>query len=216
MGLFPSARWRVRILLGGGLVALLVAYLLVSVPSDAPSAIREPVEAVREPLVGLVQDVGREPLTWGLALVGGAYALVRLGTGRDRPAVSPTFATTDTDSARTDAPTVDDDLRRDLQRVTRWIDDPRYGGDELRSRVRRSAIETVHTVGGTTEREAERAVERGTWTEDRVAAAFVGGSEAPGYPFRSRVRGWVRPDLAFEQRFERTVDAVYDYRREGR
>jgi hypothetical protein len=216
MGLFPSARWRVGFLLGGGLLALLVAYLLVTVPADAPSAIGGPVETVREPLVDLVEDLGREPVTWGLALVGGAYALVRLGNGRDRPAVSPTFAATESDSDGTGAPTVDDELRRDLQRVTRWIDDPRYGGEELRSRVRRSAVETVRTAGGTTEREAERAVERGTWTDDRIAAAFVGGKEAPGYPFRNRVRGWLRPDLAFERRFERTVDAVYDYGREER
>jgi hypothetical protein len=215
MGVFPSGRWRVRVLLGGGIVALVVAYLLVTVPTDAPSAIRTPVEAIRDPLVGLVAEVGREPLTWGLAVVGGGYALVRLGTGRDRPPVSPTFAATGSGSARTDAPTVDDDLREDLRRVTRWIDDPRYGGQELRSRVRDAAVHAVR-ASGRSEAEAKRAVERGEWTDDRVAAAFVGGESAPGFPFRSRVRGWLRPDLAFERRLERAVDAVYDYGREGR
>lgn len=215
MGLFPSPRWRVRLLLGGGVLALVLAYLLIAVPPDAPATVREPIEAIRDPIVGVVRGLGREPLSLGLALVGGGYALARLARGRDRPAVAPSFVAED-GPGRGQAPTVDEDLQRELRVVTDWIDDPQFAGQELRSRLREAAVRTVHRSGTATAEEAERAVERGTWTDDRVAAAFLGGEDAPGYPLRHRIRGWLRPDLAFETRFERTVDAVYDRAGEDR
>jgi hypothetical protein len=216
MGLFPSRRWRTRLLLAAGLVALVTAYLVVAVPTDAPASVRDPVQSIRDPLVETVRAVGQEPLTYGLAFLGGTYAVLRLGRGRDRPAVAPTFSGEDRPTHPKEAPTVDEDLRDDLDRVARWIDDPEYGGVEFRSRLREDAIAVVHATSAGDREAAERAVETGTWTDDHIAAAFLGGEPAPGYPFRNRLRGWLRPDLAFEVRFERTVDALYERRLEDK
>lgn len=59
------------------------------------------------------------------------------------------------------------------------------------------------------------AVEDGSWTDDRVAAAFLGGPEAPGVGLRRRVYAWLFPARAFRSRVERVVEAVEALRGEA-
>lgn len=204
-----SRRWRFRLLVAAGLCALAASYLVVAVPETAPAAVRGPVEALRDPLVGFVRSVGSESLAWLLALVGGAYAVVRLGLGRERPAVAPEFGDPPAERPRAGSPTADDEFDAQLRRATYWIEDPRYGGREVRSRLYRTAVEVVARTGAGSHEAAKQAIATGEWTDDRVAAAFLGDDTAPGLPLRNRFRGWLRPDVAFEHRVERTVAAVH-------
>jgi hypothetical protein len=48
----------------------------------------------------------------------------------------------------------------------------------------------------------------GTWTDDRVAASFLGGPDAPGVSLWRRLYAWLYPARAFERNVERVVAAV--------
>lgn len=57
---------------------------------------------------------------------------------------------------------------------------------------------------------AERAVETGTWTNDRVAAAFLAQDldASPTFTTWERIAAWLAPQRTFEARINRTVDAI--------
>jgi hypothetical protein len=55
---------------------------------------------------------------------------------------------------------------------------------------------------------ARAAVEDGSWTDERVPAAFLGGPDAPGVGLRGRVHAWLFPERAFRGRVERVVDEI--------
>jgi len=84
----------------------------------------------------------------------------------------------------------------------------------VRERVRETAERACARRAGTRD-DAADVVARGEWTDDPVAAAFLGDERAPRYPLRERLRGWVHPGRAFRRRVERTVDAVHDAATEG-
>nr|WP_240148947.1 hypothetical protein [Halorubellus sp. JP-L1] len=71
-----------------------------------------------------------------------------------------------------------------------------------------SAVVAVLTGDGLTEDAVSEAVEAGTWTDDRVAAAFLGGRDAPGVSLWRRVYAWLYPARAFRRRVERVVDEI--------
>jgi hypothetical protein len=85
------------------------------------------------------------------------------------------------------------------------------GGDQLRA-VRdllddlaaQTYAETYHV----TPEEAQAAVAGGTWTDDRVAAAFLGGADGPDAALLSRIRLWLTPERERERRIERTLTAL--------
>jgi hypothetical protein len=55
---------------------------------------------------------------------------------------------------------------------------------------------------------AADAVAAGTWTDDRVAAAFLSGDHGPIHSFGSRLRLWLDPEAERRRRLDRTVGAV--------
>lgn len=57
---------------------------------------------------------------------------------------------------------------------------------------------------------ARDAVERGVWTDDRLAAAVLAGPAGPGPSLLSRLRLWLAPDSERERRVRRTVEAIRD------
>lgn len=79
----------------------------------------------------------------------------------------------------------------------------------VRTAVRETAARAYARRGDVGADEAADAVAAGEWTDDRVAAAFVGGERAPHYPLRDRLYAWVLPERAFERRAERAADAVH-------
>ena len=77
----------------------------------------------------------------------------------------------------------------------------------LRERLREAAVETLVVRGACPPDAAEERVDAGTWTDDPVAANFL-GTDASRLAFRRRVRLWVRRESAFAHRVRRAVDAV--------
>lgn len=103
--------------------------------------------------------------------------------------------------------TVDDALE--------WITDSgpeagtRGARSEVRAAVRDTAIRAYASETGVSMERAADAVDSGEWTDDRVAAAFVGDERAPHFPLRERLRGWVRPERAFSRRADRAAGAAH-------
>jgi len=60
--------------------------------------------------------------------------------------------------------------------------------------------------------DAAAAVASGSWTDDRVARAFLADEDGPDYPLFERLREWVDADAARERRISRTVDAIEAWR----
>lgn len=87
----------------------------------------------------------------------------------------------------------------------------RIGGPALQS-VRSLLFDTaVHAYGTATEvsREAAQdAIERGTWTDDRMAASFLAGPDGPRPALIARLRLWVAPERERGRRIERTLAAI--------
>ncbi|WP_135820371.1 DUF7269 family protein [Halostella litorea] len=56
--------------------------------------------------------------------------------------------------------------------------------------------------------DAEALVAAGTWTDDRVAAGFLGDERATAWTFGERLRLWLAPERETRRRAARTVDAL--------
>ena len=79
----------------------------------------------------------------------------------------------------------------------------------VRERVRLTAERAYAQGAGADDVDATEAVAAGEWTDDRVAAAFLGDERAPRLPLRERLRGWLHPGRAFERRARRAADAAH-------
>lgn len=55
---------------------------------------------------------------------------------------------------------------------------------------------------------AEAAVDRGEWTDDARAAAFLGGPDAPAPPWTVRLRDWLSAEDVFARRVDHAVGAL--------
>lgn len=86
------------------------------------------------------------------------------------------------------------------------------GGDL--AHVRRDLRETATAVltYEADPEDAAAAVASGSWTDDRVASAFLAEEDGPSYPLLERLREWVDADAARERRIARTVDAIEAWR----
>jgi hypothetical protein len=86
-----------------------------------------------------------------------------------------------------------------------------HGGERLQS-VRRLladlVTETYADVNRLEESAAREAVASGTWTDDRVAAAFLGDEDGPDPSLLSRIRLWLTPERERERRIDRTLSAL--------
>jgi len=73
----------------------------------------------------------------------------------------------------------------------------------------RAVLEEVLVAGGATGAEAERAIDAGEWTADRVAAAVLCESVTPpSRSFRARLRAWLWPERAVSERIDRAAAAM--------
>lgn len=149
----------------------------------------------------------------GVALaIAAAVSLLRSSdpaTGADFVDAIPDAEQVDTDER------VGEAVRETLHRARR----ARYSGSTT------DGSETVHTLlVDTVERTlrtqegkdgpgAERAVAEGSWTDDRVAAAFL--SARRRLPLLERLRGAVDPGRAYRRRLDRTLDAIDRLEGEG-
>lgn len=85
------------------------------------------------------------------------------------------------------------------------------GGKQLRDTRDWLATAAVHAAimaGDHTYEEAKTAVEQGTWTDDKIAAAFLAGPTGPSPTLASRLRLWLAPARERRRRIERTMTAI--------
>lgn len=76
----------------------------------------------------------------------------------------------------------------------------------IRDRLAESATCVLRTRHGLEPDAAREAVSAGTWTDDRVAAAFLATNQRQ--PLFERLRAAVDPGAAFHRRVQRTVEAI--------
>jgi hypothetical protein len=80
---------------------------------------------------------------------------------------------------------------------------------DLLDEVAATARDVYATANDCDEATAERAVETGSWTDDRVAAAFLAtADDAPTFTVRERALAWLAPQRTLDRRVERTLDAI--------
>lgn len=82
----------------------------------------------------------------------------------------------------------------------------RWAESGARTQLRHTAVDVVALTEGT--EEATRAVDRGTWTDDRLAAATLAGVDGPRPPLWARLRHWLDPETERERRLRRTLAAL--------
>jgi len=80
--------------------------------------------------------------------------------------------------------------------------------DPNRDPIRRRLREVVVASVGDGRDDAAAAVDRGAWTDDRYAAAFLTRTAAVDYPWYHRLYAWLYPGRAYERRVSRALAAV--------
>lgn len=198
-----------------GLAALAGAVLVVTVPSVLPAVDSGTTESVQ-----VIASVSA-------AAVGlfGLYTVVRTQDSSLPPVKGSQprepYQDGDTDAESTELlgellepegtqadpiDTVGDDIDDLLARIDGRVDP--YDGleasyaAEIRDRLREAARQVLVETDVSPEA-AARAVRTGSWTDDRRAAAFLGGPDAPDPPIEMQLRDW-----ASGEGFDRKVAAV--------
>ncbi|WP_266075884.1 DUF7269 family protein [Haladaptatus caseinilyticus] len=82
---------------------------------------------------------------------------------------------------------------------------------QLRRSLEASLVESITQREGCSEEQARTRLEAGDWTNDREAAAFLGGPSAPRRSWREWFRKSLGGQTEFQRRARRTADAVADY-----
>lgn len=86
-----------------------------------------------------------------------------------------------------------------------------FGSDRetARARLQQTALATLMRVEGLSREEAKRTIERGTWTDDRVAAAFLSGRRQPS--LGERLLAAARGESPVQHGARRAADALARY-----
>lgn len=201
---------------------VLAAALLLLVVTLAIATVPALEVLVPSPLRGFGEVFGASIVSWMIAVALALAALVGLGflKGRHR-------AASDSENAQEDGegPGSGDAAGRDAADAGSPGPQEIVGGtlteeylqrrDELRSRrgspefgptegLRNAAIAEQLARGHDAETAHER-LRSGAWTDDPVAAAFLGDETAGTLSFRRRLYAVIYPHRAFERRFERTL-----------
>ncbi|NGM68288.1 hypothetical protein G6M89_04560 [Natronolimnobius sp. AArcel1] len=77
---------------------------------------------------------------------------------------------------------------------------------EIHEQLTDGVVRTLRSKGGLEETRAREAVQSGTWTDDRVASAFLADDQSQ--PIGERLRGFLDPGAAFDRRLRRTLAAI--------
>jgi len=85
--------------------------------------------------------------------------------------------------------------------------------DRVRHRLRRTAVETLVRTGDVSRSEAERTVDRGSWTEDRRAARFL--METDREPLSARAVDALPGGSRFQRDVRHACEAIFRLADEG-
>jgi hypothetical protein len=187
-----------------GVTALLLAVLVAYAPSVVPVGA---VESVLTPATAsLVLGVGAVGAVAAVA----HRALFREDGDGDDPAVTlptpPVAAERDRADVETPGDWIDDRLAT-LRGETGDADGTGYASfveTRVAQRIRELAVDVVADAESCSEREAQRMIDDGTWT-DRPRAKVLLGDDVPDLPLSVRVRDW-----ASGERVDRQVRATVE------
>jgi len=84
----------------------------------------------------------------------------------------------------------------------------RRNREQIRSRLRETAIEVVAWTEGCSRETAADRLEAGTWTDDPLAAAFLGDVAVTELSWLDSVRYTLSAEPRFQRRARRTADAI--------
>ena len=107
--------------------------------------------------------------------------------------------------AQTGTPIVGGDLDRELGRLRQTRDRSRTTDGGFTDRLRPVAEAVLVAYTTVDDEGAQQALATGTWTDDRIAAAYLSGEEGPRLPLSRRLYAWLYPGRALDQHVGRTV-----------
>lgn len=207
-----NARQAFRLLVAAvGLLAVLVAVVVLGVPVVAPGTLGP----YRDLIAQVSGVVSGEILVWsavGLWCYGGWRVLKRgFSTSDASPlqddATPPETAVTDADIVGRSFDTVHETA---VDEAGPQLDDRTVEAvrEHLRG-VATTLFDDSHSPNWADgEHDVETRLDAGTWTDDEIAAAFLGADGPYDPSLRERVRVWLFPRAVYRERVERTVRAL--------
>lgn len=202
---------RVRVPSGRGILAFVgVVAVAFSVGLlEAPAATVARIESVVATTIRSIDPGGMLVVLGGLVLVAG---LAKFVSGRTAGPEAIELADDDVETAVTDADVAGAGFDRIVATAHAEFQRDQYSktSEAARERLRETAADAVATFTNRDADAAVGAVEDGTWTDDRIVAAFLSDETGPSMPIGRRLYAWLYPDRAFERRVTRAVTAIAD------
>lgn len=187
-----------------GCLALVAAVAVLVVPGTVAPPLELAAETVRS-LRSFAMLLGAFVGFFGLYVAYnrdvGADAVDSHSDAVELPAANPDVAD-DVDHGA-----VGTDLDERIERIGGMVDgtpDEAYDAYKVRRSLRDLSIRVVASTADCSLDRAREHVDRGTWTDDVRAAAFVGGEDAPERPASMRLADWAS-GRSFDRRVEATV-----------
>lgn len=190
-------------LVGVGILGLVGAAVMAVSPETLP-------EPALEALLEVVDAVGGERIAAAFAA---AIALLAAGYFRGGGSSEPgleTLVESPPEEASRSVDVVGRGFDERVERTVERIEDGRGPppGEPPESELEDALIAVLQRTEDCSRIRAESLVDAGAWTDDRLAAAFLGGEDAPDFPLRFRIVRWLRPDLAYERALVRAASEV--------
>lgn len=86
--------------------------------------------------------------------------------------------------------------------------------EQIRQRVRQTALSTLMRTEGMSRQEAKTAIRKGTWTDDSVAASFLSRRQTPGTG--ERIAAALGSESSFQRGARRAAQAIARHEGESR
>lgn len=188
-----------------GSVATVLAGLLLFAPGVVTG-----IGAV-EGLVATLEAMNTRHLLVGTSLLVGLY-LTLAARSATRPNHGDQVDAFDEATAEPPEVVTTARQRQTAETLGEQIDAAVAGHDDahatVRDRLRETATAAYSHADGCSPAAAARAIDRGEWTDDRRAAAFLTDEGGPTHSLWSRLSLWLDPETERRRRIEHAVDAT--------
>ena len=191
--------WRTLLnvlILGIALAGVGIAYLVGFAPGLLPAPARKIVQQVPE-----LYDVNTYLLI--TAVMVAIFGLFAVWWWREQTDLEPLGGSRLIESNR-NVPVAGESIQFSSDKTGRM---EQKGADSVVSTLREVLIAAYEPSFDSRE-SAEAFIDRGEWTEDQYAAAFLSTNDALDYPFLHRIVAWLYPVRAREKRVRRALRAV--------